>query len=219
MPENSSQANPDDKRTVRIQRRRFLAWSAVWVAAISTPLRACSKLIHDAMAPETPSAPRTTPASATFARYPIPAYIPRGYTFLGEDLDRPDGFTPNAEQSALLYRGPASREYDLAFPIMVIVSSFVGGRFGGTEGREGVLYPIAFSDGTTTDAMYFDGIWELPRVSAEVARTSERLPLWNRDNIHALVFQWHGLQVGVRAARQCGVSFDELVKVASSLAV
>lgn len=219
MKSANSELDTDESRNVssQMRRRRFIAWGVVGLAALSAPLRACAKFLQDATSPDVQSGDKTQ-ARVSFAGYPAPTYLPPGYAFFMEDLERPDGFTPTSQQSALVYRGPVLSENGLTFPIMIFVAQLSGGRFGGTEGQTGELYPLAFQDGQISAATYFDGMWELPRLmAAEQLATTPQLPVWRRTNVHALVFQWHGLQVGIRASRQCGVTFDELIKVAASL--
>jgi hypothetical protein len=222
----------------RIPRRRFVIWTAT-AAMITAAGAAIAAACRDVLTgPSSQRASTETPLNDVvagdrlkeFAGYPAPTYLPPGYTLLMEEDQRPDGFRgptrfgQGIAQVALVYRGPLSPKSSAygatRFPLLFFATRAVGYAFGGTERFEGTTYPLAFDDGSIITVTYYDGMWEFPRVHDErgkaIAPPLTAVPEWHRVNWHALVYQWRDYAIGIRASRLCGVSFEELIKVAAS---
>lgn len=201
---------------VRMNRRGFVIWSALSAAAA-----ACSRLWTDAT--DVPGTRRQR--ILEFANYPIPTYLPPGYDFFAEQDDRPDGFRDVVTQSALIYKGPRAPTSIVPsgtrFPLLFFATKEAGLKFTCTEQVDGLEYQLRSKDNGIMPAVYFDGIWEPERV---YDASGKRVPgngklRWNRSNLHALVYEYAGFQIGIRASRLCGVQFDEMVQVASSVSL
>lgn len=234
-------SEPKGGGQTRIPRRRFVIWTATaaTVTAVGAAIvAACRDILTGPSSQEGTTETQSNDVVSVkrleaFAGYPAPTYLPPGYSLLMEEDDRPDGFRGPTRfgqgilQVALVYRGPRapkSSEYGaIRFPLVFFATRAVGYGFGGTERTQGTTYPLVCDDGSPITATYYDGMWELPRMHDErgkpIVPPSGVVPTWHPGNWHALVYRWRDFDVGIRASRLCGVSFDELLKVAVSTTI
>jgi hypothetical protein len=198
----------------RVHRRRFLIWSGL--AALGA---ACNRLLTDS----TDASKHRAERLQEFVNYPTPTYLPPEYAFWKEDDNRPDGFRDAGRQTALVYRGPRPpKSIDFnppRFPLMFFAAKGSSGTLAGTEQAAGTECFLHLPNSAVLTAIYFDGIWEPVRAyDAKGNRVPGKLEVhWSRSNLHAMVYKWGEFQIGMRASRLCGVSFEEMVKIASSV--
>jgi len=215
-----------------VPRRHFLVWAAL--AGIAA---ACRDAITDPAGTYDKLSSRTVKSSplrdAKFADYPMASYIPPGYKLINEQDDRPDGFHsarpevwPHASlEMGSVYKGPRSAATiipsGMRYPLLIFATKELDGVFMGTETIKGAQIPLTLTDGTSTTALYFDGMWEPTRAfdskGARIPPKTLKLQ-WSRLNYHALVYQWRAFHIGIRGSRLSRVEFDELMKTASSMA-
>lgn len=215
MSRNKNEDRPrPEVHGARVHRRRFLIWSGL--AAVGA---ACNRLLTDS----TDAPKRRAERVQEFLKYPTPTYLPPDYAFWREEHDRPDGFRDASGQTALVYRGPRPpKSIDSIaprFPVLFFAAKGSSGRLAGTEQANGAEFYLHPPNSAIVPAIYFDGIWEPVRAyDAKGNRVPGKLEVhWSRSNLHAMVYQWGEFQIGMRASRLCGVSFDEMVKIASSV--
>lgn len=214
----STKANAEPEHEAKghgLKRRGFLIASALSAAAA-----ACSRLWTDSSGPDV-----RADRLQEFANYPMPTYVPQGYELWMEQDDRLDGFRGVGTQNALMYRGPRASTTDgsrgTRYPLLFFATEGSNWRLAGTETQEGVRDLIRFSDARTALILYYDGMWEPVRA---YDNTGNRVPgppevWWSRLNFHCVVYQWGNFQIAIRGSRRCGIQYDDLLKIASSIGI
>jgi len=149
------------------------------------------------------------------AGYPTPKYLPNGYRLVRVVANAPDGLRAAdgrqlPEQLHMLAFRSEGRQ-DVHHPLTVVVSrSAEPARMFAAVDAKSVQKPVRLNTGAVTQATYCDGQWLSGRTPSE--------RMWSTDTNHSVVLRRDGFVVGVRGSRAVGVSHDELLRIAASVA-
>lgn len=146
----------------------------------------------------------------TTAEYPIPRYVPEGYRLVTQYTDRLDGFGGGKSEITLWYMNPTN-PLAAVRPLSIYLSPTPKRRaLSATEQHGGTPVMLRMPSGRAIVAEYHDGWW--------IPQSRSPQPAWNNTDAHSLTFTLGTLTVGVRGFRLAGVSQEDLIRVASSLA-
>lgn len=201
-------------------RRNFLksATSAVggfvlWRAG-NTPIDADTAAAKDQDATDSPSYPTRYHLPKPFQEYPVPSYLPRNYGLNEIYTERPDGLG-GPEELTFWY---VNRNDLVAFnnPLAVFVTSKPQRRSLARD-REGELVAFSMQSGETVQAVYYDGTWVLAPNGSQKLPDGQSLA-WETSNTHSLTFRFRNFTIAIAGSQLAGISFNELQRVASSIA-
>ena len=140
-----------------------------------------------------------------------PRYLPHGYIYAwARSGESAGGFWGVADQAVAVYT-PGTDSHD---PLFIYSTRDPRAELIGTESRAGEKVDL----GTHGTGIYHDGLWKLGPGHDQQA-VGDLVLHWDAGNVHSLRFRSGGLLFAVRGSRTRGVTRDELVKVARSLAV
>lgn len=148
-----------------------------------------------------------TPALAEGLASWAPAYVPSEYRFTRQAADVVDGFQGGADETALVYH-KRTHPQGQRYPLQIFRTRATSQYFFGTGARPGQPVEITLRSGVQVTAQYFDGMW---------ARGPERIE-WSTASAHSLVLTTGDRTVGIRGFRPMGVTREELLRVAASIA-
>lgn len=167
-----------------------------------------------------PSAERVhSSATPVLPGYLVPHYLPTGYQLVAQYTDRPDGFGGQPEL-ALWYRNQTNGPMDpdsFINPLAIYETRAPQRKELGTmQQHAGTDVTLTRNANQRSPAVCFDGQWMLPQGRQSSVQSTPLV--CDTSNIHALVFTIGTLTIGVRGSRVAGITYDELVRVANSLA-
>jgi len=191
--------NSSERRS--LVKRLFLGTitAGSWMLGKSFALEPKASLVSAKAIPGTSTLRSVLPAE----NYPKPRFLPASYRLNGVYTNRRGGFdvTGQGSEVVLWYRDPTiPNGYNR--PLSIFLTSHPKNEFHGTAGKAPTLVPLLIED-TAVMGQYFAGMWFQQN--------------WVTADVHALVFHFKGLTVGIRGCRLAAVSCDDLVKVANSL--
>jgi hypothetical protein len=75
--------------------------------------------------------------------------------------------------------------------------------------------------GEMIDAHYYDGVWQPtelidPPADRIKVSTDGEILIWNTDNFHSVLFDFHGYSVFIHGCRYGDIDRDTLLKIAQS---
>lgn len=136
-----------------------------------------------------------------------PVYVPPGFRLVSTYFGRVDGFKGGADEVAYWFvskdRAAFSRPLSISHAARPERPLF------GTQNHAGAPVNLAMNSGATLKGRYQDGIWWL---------NEDGSITWNNTDVHSITFALDGRTVGVRGSRLAGISYEELQKVAQSVA-
>lgn len=198
---NRAESRDQGSSRMRAPRRRFLGWLGAAMGGVALwPGQAAAA--PDTIAPAVHRARGHLPSA--MRDYPMPTYIPAGYRLTDIRTDIPDGLGGRNELTLWYHTTD-----DLFSPLQVFIApepvrrTLLGRRVGQATA-------LSFASGGTVQAEYHDGWWAVIPASDNV--------FWDTRNVHSLAFRWRDRTIFVRGARMAGVGYDELLRVAGSLA-
>lgn len=146
--------------------------------------------------------------------------LPDGFRHFRSYTSRPDGFgRENGAELSIWFRSTRVKDRESRYhPLCIYVASNPSRPFAGTQDREGESVKITMSDGTLSEATYFDGHWKMGGPTFE-HRTLPRYVYWDTTSKHSIVLAWRGVTLGIRGSRISQVDRDALVRVASGIRI
>ena len=157
-------------------------------------------------------------ADAKALTYLTPSYLPPGFRLWAEYTDRDDGFQGGPSELALWYKNKQNPQ-GFNNPLVIYMAPNPRREELGTQQGPDPTHvarvelalarDITVPGRYTVSGRYYDGEWGSDADPDET--------VWDSTNFHALVFRAKGLMIGVAGCRVVGVTFEELVRVASSL--
>lgn len=147
-----------------------------------------------------------------------PTYAPPGYKLVYRYRGRPDGLRGGDAELALWYhttRFPDSEFYPLC---IYILRTPADTWLGGTEGRAGEPVLALHASGEQLSGVYHDGIWQGDRAHPDTHLRNGHPVRWDRHDVHSLVARYHEHLIGIRGSRLRGVTLQEMLAIASSVA-
>ncbi len=146
---------------------------------------------------------------------PTPSYLPSGY-LLAERVDGAEGFGSGPNQVSLFYRRSLQSD-DVHYPLVVYIAPSGSAELAATEG--GPSQPLDLNVPAVT-AVYHDGMWAPGGGDSEKNIGGQTVIHWEgASGFHSITAHTATNTFGVRAPKNRGVGFDELVKVVRSLCV
>jgi hypothetical protein len=150
--------------------------------------------------------------------YLTPSYLPPGFRLWAEYTNRDDGFQGGPSELALWYKNEQN-PHGFNNPLSIYMApnprrEELGNQQGPNPTHVArvefaLARDIAVPGRYTVSGRYYDGCWVWDADRDET--------VWDSTNAHALVFRAKGLMIGVAGSRVVGITFEELVRVASSL--
>lgn len=198
-------ADTEGTRRWNIARRGFLRQIGVALAGIIVRRPAIAAVSAVA-------APVSAAVAASGAElYLTPRYLPPGYRLITKYTNRNDGFGGGPTEIALWYKNP-NHPKGGSRPLMIFQAPAPRTEFFATAGHGAELQTITLASGQIVQADYHDGMWGHPPERGAVRP-------WLTTDAHSLSFRaGTGPMIAIRGWRRAGVTRDELVRVASSLA-
>jgi hypothetical protein len=150
--------------------------------------------------------------------YPLPHYIPPGFSFRQQVAKPPTGFGGDPELQ-LIYSKPGTDPHTHRnLPLLFFVGLNPTKPLMGTRDAppEHVTHAtITTNSGVSVDGQYYDGFW-VPDPNGYVTRGGLRFQ-WDTTDIHTITFTFRGFSIGIQGARSKDVGKDELLKIAASV--
>jgi hypothetical protein len=183
----------------RVPRRNFLQRAAAAVVG----WRAAA-MVAPAMVVAAPRIQQNVPPPG----FLTPSYLPVGFQAGATHTDRLDGFGGGKTELALVYRR-GSTTVAWSNPLTVYQAMTPQhDALATTEHRSPEAAQLLMRSGERVVASYHDGMWQPAGSGLK----------WMTASAHSLTFVFRGMRIGVRGSRLTGVTRDELVRVAQSLA-
>lgn len=147
------------------------------------------------------------PAVARSDAVGMPRYVPSGFRWVRNYVGRVDGFKGQADEIAYWFVSKDPAAY--ARPLSVFHTASPQRELGATSNHVGGPVVLTLRSGAQVTGIYQDGMWWL---------NEDGTISWNNADAHSVSFAVAGRTVGVRGSRFAGVSYDELLRVAASVA-
>jgi hypothetical protein len=170
------------------------------------------------------SGPLTPKAVPRPAGYPRPQYLPEGYVRTGTWADIGGGFGVPGEIMEAFQNGELMRLPQITSLIIYIAPETAFLPAFDAQDRVPARRVVRTTLGEDVTINYYDGMWhgttssELPSPD-RVRRRFGGINVWDTDNFHSVLFNFHGYSVMIRGCRAGNVSMEELFKIAGSFTI
>jgi hypothetical protein len=222
MPGRENASHQDAKQTNRRTFLGALGVAAGWVGLTAmAPPSSISSRWRPGRSTVLPTAPRWTRISTTeeaarlLGTYPLPSYLPDGYSVTAARAGLPQGFRNGQAELSLIAHSPAGQPH---VPMVVFITPGAARFLGSSYLATARTAQITRTDGTVASAAYFDGMWaaDPSGIVLEGRKTPVR---WTTEYLHSVVLSVGSFSIGVQAPvpANLGVSQEELLQVAASV--